>query len=60
MYLYAHECEFAFILWAIFMQIYVNREPRQSFTTISDEYLIKTIPQYECSLIVLCHKTNKL
>ena len=45
------ECEFAFILWAIFMQIYV-KEPRQSFTTISDEYLIKTIPQYECSLIV--------
>lgn len=46
------ECEFAFILWAIFYANLCKREPRQSFTTISDEYLIKTIPQYECSLVV--------
>ncbi len=46
------EWEFAFILWAIFNANLCKREPRQSLTTISDEYLIKTKPQNECSLIV--------
>lgn len=45
------ECEFAFI-YGLFFANLCQREPRQSFTTISDEYLIKTTPQYECSLIV--------
>lgn len=45
------ECEFPFI-YGLFFANLCQREPRQSFTTISDEYLIKTTPQYECSLIV--------